>query len=349
MTPLFKVWMSKRVDRELREVLHSGFIGQGPKVEAFEKALVPWIGRRTILTTNSCTSALALALRLSEVKSGDEVISTPVTCTATNVPVLGAGAKIVWADVNPWTGNIDPESVKKKITKRTKAVIAVHWGGLPCDLASLQILCREYGLKLIEDAAHGLGAVYRRDPIGSHGDFVCFSFQAIKHLTTGDGGLLSCKSKKDYDRAKLLRWYGIKRPADLTQDVPEWGYKFHMNDLAATIGLANLQDLCWILRRHRENAAYYAERLPSRIYSPDSASWLQTLHVDDKPAYFKRMAKAGIQTGHVHERNDRYSMFKASRCPLPGVDAFYKTQVNIPVGWWVTKKDREAIVRAVHG
>lgn len=243
------------------------------------------------------------------------------------------GAKIVWADVDRWTGHIDPESVKKKITKRTKAVIAVHWGGAPCDLTALAKICKDHGLKLIEDAAHALGATYGGKPVGSHGDFVCFSFQAIKHVTTGDGGLLSCKSAKDYERAKLLRWYGIKRPADLTKDIPDWGYKFHMNDVAATIGLENLKGLTEDLRLRRANAKVLT--VAPMSYFSDGAFWFMPRHIANRPAFIKHMAARGIACGTVHERNDRYTMFKDSYSHLPGVDAFCNSQVNLPVGPWV--------------
>lgn len=337
--------MSESVDASLKRVLHSGFIGQGEKVDEFERTLQPIIGRKTLLATNSCTSALQLALRLSGVGDGTEVVSTPVTCTATNVPVLACGGRIVWADVDFWTGNIDPESVRRKITQATKAVIAVHWGGVPCDVEGLERVCKESGVKLIFDCAHALGATYKGKPIGSYGDFSCFSFQAIKHVTCGDGGLLSCKDPQDYARGRLLRWYGIKRPADLTKDIPEYGYKFHMNDIAATIGLANLRDFPKNLQKGRKNARYYSETLDTCVSNLGSAYWLQTIHVNDKPGFIRRMADQGVQAGNVHERNDRYTMFKASRTPLPGVDAFYKTMVNIPVGWWV---DAERVVKAVH-
>ncbi len=343
MIPLFKVRMGKGANKALSKVLYSGFIGQGAKVEEFEKALVPWVGRKTILTVNSCTSALQLALRLAGVGRNDEVLTTPVTCTATNVPVLSLGARIVWADIDRWTGHIDPESVKKKITKRTKAVLAVHWGGEPCDLSSLSKICSDHGLKLIEDAAHALGATYNGNPIGSHGDFVCFSFQAIKHLTTGDGGLLSCKSAQDYERGKLLRWYGIRRPADLKRDIPEWGYKFHMNDIAATIGIENLKGLCLDLRKRRENAEFFTGRL-----AYDSALWFLPWHDSNPQAFMKYMASKNVSCGTVHERNDHYSMFRDSRCSLPGVDAFYKTQVNLPIGPWLTKKDRTMMHQAIN-
>lgn len=353
MIPLHKVYMAKAVDVAVRQVLHSGFIGQGEKVDQFEKTLIPIIGRKTLLTTNSCTSAIQLALRLAGCGAGTETISTPVTCTATNVPVLAQGSRIVWSDVDPWTGNIDPDSVRRKITKKTKAVIAVHWGGQPCDLAELQRITTEYGLKLIVDAAHALGAEYRGEPVGKVGDYVCFSFQAIKHLTTGDGGLLVCKDPKDYERGKLLRWYGFSRdhktvrPNCIGQDPEEWGYKFHMNDIAASIGLANLKDFPRNLKIQQNNAGFYADHLTSRVYHPEGAYWLFTIHSDKRNQLQDHLKQKGIASGVVHERNDRYRMFGTKKTNLPGVDAFCRTQLNIPVGWWVTKKDREHIEQAI--
>ncbi len=348
LIPLHKVRMEPSVAHEIKKVLYSGFVGQGNQVERFEQALKPWIESENILTVNSCTSALTLALRLSGVKAGDEVISTPVTCTATNTPILNAGAKIAWADVNPYTGLIDAESVKKKITKKTKAVVAVHYAGLACDLAALKDVVKDSGLKIILDAAHALGTHHRGilDPVAK-ADFACFSFQAIKPLTTIDGGLLVCKSRKDYDRAKLLRWYGIKRPVNLSLDIKEAGYKFHMNDVAATIGLENLKGLALDLRRRRENAEFFSNRIPGCVYEPESSNYLFLLLVDSRDSFIKHMKARGIAVGTVHERNDQYSMFRDSRCPLPGVDAFCARQVAIPVGPWVTPKDRTRIVRAV--
>jgi dTDP-4-amino-4,6-dideoxygalactose transaminase len=209
--PLFRVHMPGSVMEPLQKVLMSGYIGQGPKVEEFEKALVPWVGNPNCLTVNSGTSALHLAMRLAGVERGTEVISTPTTCSATNEPILERGGGIVWADIDPWTGNIDPMDVERKITGKTKAIIAVHWGGYPCELDELLRISRKYGIALIEDAAHAFGATYRGRQIGSHSSFVCFSFQAIKLLTTVDGGLLVCPSMDDYRRGKLLRWFGIDR------------------------------------------------------------------------------------------------------------------------------------------
>jgi dTDP-4-amino-4,6-dideoxygalactose transaminase len=354
--PLFKVHMPDSVLPSLDRTLFSGYIGQGPRVEEFERALAIWFGNQNVLTVNSGTSALQLALRLADVGFGDEVISTPMTCTATNVPIMAAGAKIVWADIDPMTGNIDPLDVERKITKKTKAIIAVHWGGYPADIVELNRIGNQYNVKVIEDAAHAFGATYEGTPIGSHSDFVCFSFQAIKHLTTGDGGALVCRDTDTHKRGKLLRWYGIDRESDrkdsrCEEDVKEWGYKFHMNDIAATIGLHQLQFVGDVLRRHRENATYYRERFKAlgglRLlnYRLDrqSSYWLFTIRVAQRPAFMEQMKKSGIVVSQVHARNDLHTMFSEFQRSLPGVNEFVSQQVSIPVGWWLTESERSFI------
>ncbi len=356
MIPLFKVFMPPTVMESLREVLSSGYIGQGPKVAEFEKRLVPWFDNENVLCVNSGTSAIQLALRLSNVGPGDEVISTPMTCTATNMPILAAGAKIVWADINPWTGNIDPQDVERKITPKTKAIMCVHWGGYPCDLSELKAIADMNGLKLIEDACHAFGSRYKGKAIGSHGDYVCFSFQAIKTLTTVDGGALCCQYKSDYDRGKLLRWYGIDREAEgkdlrCEADIEEWGYKFHMNDVAATIGLEQLKYIDENLTKTRKHAFTYnhSPYIPSLETKPDrwSSNWLYTIRVKNRDEFMAKMKEAGIMTSKVHARNDLHSCFADSKTYLPYLDEFYAEHVCIPVGWWLLKDDVEFIIERI--
>lgn len=360
MIPLFKVHMPEDVMAPLRETVMSGYIGQGPKVEEFEKALTPWLGCDRILTVNSGTSAIHLALRLAGVGAGDEVITTPMTCTATNEPILERGARIVWADINPTDGNISANDISRKITNRTKAIVVVHWGGYPCDMDEICRIAAARGIKVIEDAAHAFGAEYRGRSVGSHADYVCFSFQAIKHLTTIDGGALTCRSGEDYRRGKLLRWYGIdreqpRRDFRCEEDIIEHGYKFHMNDVAATIGIAQLRHIRTVLERHRANAAYYREKLAGLSgvkmlgYAPDRVSsyWLFTLLVDDRVSFMEWMSAQGISVSQVHARNDKHTMCREFAAPLAGVDEFTRRQVSIPVGWWLTAEEREHIAASV--
>ena len=358
--PLLKVHMPESVLAPLSKTLMSGYIGQGPVVDAFEKALAPWFGNRNVLTLNSGTSAIMLALRLANVGPGDEVITSAMTCTATNVPIMAMGARIVWADIDPWTGNLDPIDVERKITRKTKAILAVHWGGYPCEIDELNRIGRSYNVKIIEDAAHAFGATYHGHPVGSHSDFACFSFQAIKHLTTVDGGALVCRDTESYRRGKLLRWYGIDRDTErkdlrCEEDVLEYGYKFHMNDVNATIGMEQLHWVSEVLRRHRDNAGFYRERLQglARVkllrYQPDrqSSYWLFTVRVSDRSAFMEQMQAAGITVSQVHARNDQHTMFREFRCVLPGLNEFCAQQVSIPVGWWLTGDERHHIVDTI--
>lgn len=358
--PLFKVFMPETVLAPLSATLMSGYIGQGPRVEEFEKALTPWFDNQNVLTLNSGTSALMLALRLSNVGYGDEVISTAMTCTATNEPIMAMGAKIVWADIDPKDGNIDPIDVERKITQRTKAIMAVHWGGYPCDIDELNRIGRKYGIKIIEDAAHAFGALYKGRKVGCLSDFTCFSFQAIKHMTTVDGGALTCRDTEDYKRGKLLRWYGIDREGErrdfrCEEDVLEYGYKFHMNDVNAVIGLEQLNHVGEVLRKYRENAVYYLERLTGLsklqllVYKSDrlSSYWLFTIRVKDRLQFMQKMKEGGITVSQVHARNDMHTMFQDFRRVLPGVDEFINEQVSIPVGWWLTEREREYIADTI--
>ena len=353
---LFKVHMPKSVDKPLLEVLHSGFIGQGKKVDEFEEKLGCYFGNKKVLTLNSGTSGLHLALRLADVDHGDEVITTAMTCTATNMPILAAGAKLVWADVDPITGLIDPQAIEKKITAKTKAIVMVHFGGIPCDISAINAIAKKNNIKTIEDGAHAIGAEYNGVKIGSHSDFIMFSLQAIKHITTIDGGLLLCKKQSDYERGKLLRWYGINRDEKrkefrCEEDIPEYGYKYHMNDISATIGIEQLKDIDEVVSKHIDNQEYYDHALQAvkgvvTINKPNvskSSSWLYTLHIDKRDLFIVWMSEQGVMTSRVHERNDKHTVFKDSLCDLPGVDAFNATQVSIPVGWWISKKDREYI------
>jgi dTDP-4-amino-4,6-dideoxygalactose transaminase len=340
MIPLFKVAMSPHAAWSVADTLASGWIGQGPKVEAFEQSLSSDLGMASAVTVNSGTSALTLALALAGVGPGDEVISTPMTCAATNTPILRTGATIVWADVDPRTGLIDPADVARKISPRTKAIVAVDWGGHACDYAALG----RHGVPVIEDAAH------RLTPPAVHGDYVAFSFQAIKFLTTGDGGALMVPPAQ-LERARLLRWYGLSRACSvLDQDLPEAGFKFHMNDVAASIGLANIEPALVNRQRQQAHARQLAERLDLRQPTPPNDDcWLFTVLVDDRPGFIRHMSAQGIETSPVHKRNDRLSAFANSRGAdhLPGVDEFDRRQVNIPVHWALTAGDIEHIATSV--
>jgi len=359
--PLFRVYMSDKIDEPLLKVLHSGWIGQGQKVKEFEQALSQRFNSKYPLTVSAGTHGLSLALWLANVGPDDEVITTAMTCTATNMPILMRGAKIVWADIKSDL-NIDPDSVLEKITPKTKAIMCMHWGGYPCDLEKLQNIAKGNNLFLIDDAAHAYGSTYKNSIIGDckYSDFTMMSFQAIKHLTTVDGGVLFCKTASDYNRGKLLRWYGIDRESARTdfrceEDIKEFGAKYHMNDVCAQIGLINMPEVEGNIKKTIDNADYYNAEL-SKIngidvcqFEPDrqSSYWIYTVLVDKRSEFCYSMGSKGIAVSRVHERNDKHNFSKEFRCELPMLDYIASRMISIPVGWWVTRENREYIVESI--
>lgn len=365
MIPLFKPYMAKSVQAELEKILYGGYITQGPQVEKFEKKLIDYLGANGLINSiNSCTSALQLATYLAGGTGGNLVVSTPMTCSATNTAVKAMGGQLIWADIDPNTGNIDPQSVNKLLERypKVRAVIVVHWTGYPCEIDSFNEMGEHYGTNIIEDAAHAFGATYKGDKIGNHSDFVCFSFQAIKHLTTVDGGALVCKDVGDYKRAKLLRWFGIDREAPridnrIEQNIEEAGWKYHMNDVNATIGIENLKHIDWIVGQHQYNGKYLDEHLAglkhitllNKASDRESAYWAYTLRTDKRDSFKAYMEVNGIATSQIHSRLDKHTAFQdvLNNEYLPGLDIFARTQISIPCGWWVKQDDLELIVKTI--
>ena len=337
-----------------------GYIAEGNKVIEFENKFGNYINNQNIISVNSGTSALHLALILAGVKPGDEVISTPATSIATNQAILISGAKIVWADVDPFTGNLYAESIEKKVNKKTKAIVVVHYGGIPAHLNPIIDIGRKYSIPIIEDAAHALGALYENKKIGCHSDYIIFSFQAVKTMTTVDGGALVCKRVEDVKSGKIIRWFGIDKNFNKMDpksglDIAVVGYKYHMNNITAVIGLTQMERIEDTLKRYRENAEYYNSRLGDvpgitlclPFYNCNPSYWLYTLRVEKRDEFIEYLNSKGIEASIVHPRNDTYSIFKEFKSYLPGVDEFYNSMVHIPVGWWLEKEDLEYIFETI--
>lgn len=359
-TPLFKVFMPESIKDEMTKTLFSGYIAEGPKVAEFTKMLSEYIGNPRTVVVNSGTSALTLAYRLAGVGPGTEVISTPLTCAASNTPILELGGKVVWVDCESETGMVDPDDIEHLITDKTKAICILHKEGDPAKLDEILSIANKHKIKVVEDCAHALGSKYKGTMIGNHGDYCCFSLQAIKHITTGDGGALLCKNADDYERAKRLKWFGVDRDKvkgreAWLHDVPEWGYKMNLNDVAATIGVECMKHIEWIIKSFHENGEYYNELLKNisglKLIKRDpenySAYWAYCLIVENRSNFIKKLADEGIASDQIHPRNDVYSMFSGSKRKLPGVDYFASREVSIPSGWWVTGKEIERICKII--
>ena len=351
LKPHFPAGIGKRIE----ELFKKGEITEGKYSEKFEKMIGNYLGNKNCALVNSGTSALTLAYRLLNLKKNDEVITTPFTCMATNEPLYNDKIKFKFCDIDPYTGNASIESIKKLINAKTKAIVVVHWGGLPFDVDKLKKVIGKKKIKIIEDAAHALGAKLNGKKIGNHGDFICFSFQAIKHITTGDGGMLVCKKKSHAEKAKLLRWFGLNRKVKgnkWLQDIKVSGYKFHLNNIASRIGCEQMKYINKIISKHQKNGIFFDKKINNKKIkiikknkNLKSAYWVYSLLVDDKEKFRKHMEKHKIQCDEVSFRNDRYTIFKKFRIKLSGTDYFDKHMINIPVGWWLTLNDVKKIVR----
>lgn len=272
-------WRPARVDyipfcvpltdgRELREVAHairSGWLTTGPQVARFEARFRRLVGARYAVAVNSCTAALHLSLAAIGVSPGDEVITSPYTFAATGEAILYVGARPVLADIDPVTLNIDPVAVGRALTRRTRAIVPVHIAGLPCDLGAIGAMARTRGIKVVEDAAHAVGARVGGRPVGSLSDLTCFSFYATKNLTTGEGGMITTNDGRAAARARRMSLHGLSRDAwgryarggSWRYDVVELGYKYNMTDVAASLGLAQLAKFGAMQSRRRSLARRY--------------------------------------------------------------------------------------------
>jgi len=357
----YKVQVPQESIDLVNEVLESGWIGgDGPKVKEFEKKISKIVNNKNILALNSGTSALQLALRVAGV-AGGEVVTTPMTCFATNAAIAQEGADIVWADIDSETGNIRPDEIEKRINKNTRAIMVVHWGGHPCELDKINKIARHYKLPVIEDAAQALGSEYKGKPIGSHSDFVAFSTQAIKILNTADGGFITTKKRKDWETIKRLRWYGIDRdkridgPTFWHYPIKETGSKMQMTDVLAALGLGQLPYLKDILKHRRtiakiyDEALQYSKSLQAQRVIDDAKPnyWIYTILTNgnrQRLKLFEELKKINVKAEEAHRRNDLYPVFKKyKKEELPGVSKFDESEIIIPVGQWVAEEKARQI------
>lgn len=356
--PLVKVAMPARASlmAALESVLYSGMIAEGEAVYEFERNFGKLFNLPNALAVNSGTAALHIAFIMAGVKPGDEVITTSMTAEPTNTTLLQVGAVPVFADVDPETGNLDPDSVLALINERTRAICVVHYAGYPADTQRLRVIADSRGIALIEDCAHALGAKAFGKTVGVIGDSGIFSFQAIKHMTTVDGGVLTLKSAEMMPEARRTRWFGLTKGVPRTEvDIKSAGFKYNMNNVSATIGNQQLLGITALVDKHIENGRFFDKALcnipgvksAKVISGTDPSYWLYTLLCDDSDDVERRLADVGVSASKLHRPNHLHSIFAPYRSDLPGLERFYKRLVHIPCGWWVHDYDREKIANAL--
>lgn len=359
--PLFMPHVPPNAGNEVMDTLSSRWLGQGPKVDAFEAEFSRRFAEgREALAVGSGTDALHLAYLMAGISEGDEVLVPLFTCTATNIPLLYMGAVPVFVDVEPGTLNMSVEDARNRISDRTKAIICVHYGGLPCDLTGLHELADEYGIPVIEDAAHALGASFQGVPIGAYSQFTMFSFQAIKHITTGDGGMLTLMDANQRNLGESLRWFGIdrakKQAGAWENDITDVGYKYQMTDIAAGMGLAALEDWDSNIALRKSLLEQYLvdldgisglEVLSKPIEGRGHAAWLMTVSVENRRGLQRKLLEHGIEANQVHYRNDRYSIFGGRRRDFPMMDLLEPNYLVLPMHTRMSTQDVTRIAQVV--
>lgn len=363
--PLFKVFMAESAHAALKPVLESGRLGAGQQVIAFESRLAAWLDAPDAVALSDASGALTLALYLSGVRPGDEVITSPLACSATVSPIANLFARPVWCDINPLTGMPDAGNIAGLITEKTRAILLYHWSGDMADVGGIMALAGRHGIKLVEDASEALGAEWRGRRSGGAADFTVYSFYATKHINTGEGAALLASDPEMARTARHLRRFGIdpskfRLPnGDLNPafDIPLAGFNFPMNEIAATLGLEQLHHIGGIVARHRANGRYYDAALSGipglhllkRREDSVSGFWTYALRAERRDDLIRKLLSHGIGAQRLHLRNDGYSCFDGGVRDLPGVAVFDAQNLSIPCGWWIGEKERNQVVECIRG
>jgi len=343
--------------KELSSLFNGRFIGQGPKVDEFEKEFGEKFGYEYCISTNSGSAALELAYHLADINNGDKVITTVLTCSATNIPLVRRGANIIFTDVSKQTLTMNAADFNKRINRGIKAVVTVNLGGITCN-PNIYTVAKDCNVPVIVDACQSLGIKER------YGDYIAYSFQAIKHFSTGDGGILILRNKEDYERAKKLRWFGIDREKkisndwkcyssnrEICMDMDEAGYKFHMNDVAATVGLVGLKHSDEILQHRKDIASIYTKGLLAypEIYDCicGGSYWTFVITIDNRDDLITKLKDFGIESDPAHLRNDIFTVFGGKRNNLPNMDWIESRYTCLPIHTHMTIKDAKYIVESI--
>jgi perosamine synthetase len=360
--PLSRPYLDEREEELVLEVLRSGRLSLGPAVERFEELVAERVGAPYAAAVSSGTAGLHLACRLAEVGPGDEVITSPYSFVASANCFLYEGATPVFADVDPATLNLDPAAVEAAVTDRTKAVVAVDIFGRPCELDPLRALCDRHGLVLVEDACQALGAEYRGRPLGSHGHLTVFAFYPNKQMTTGEGGVVTTGSAQERELLVSLRNQG-RADTDGWLDHSRYGYNYRLADVAAAIGVGQLEKLDLLLELRAAAAARYAELLAPlagvETLAPDDAEHVRSWFVyvvrlgpdHDRAGVIARLGAAGVQArpyipcihlqGYMRERYGfREGLF-------PVAEEAGRRTLALPFFTGIEPADQERVVEAL--
>ena len=353
---------------EVVKVLKSDFLTTGPVITEFEKKVADYVGAKYAVAVSNGTAALHAACYAANIKEGDEVITTPITFAASSNCVLYCGAVPVFADIDPKTYNIDPEDIERKITDRTKAIIAVHFTGQPCEMERIHEIADRHGLIVIEDAAHALGAVYEGKKVGSLSEMTTFSFHPVKHITTGEGGMILTNQRELYERLKLFRAHGITREEQLLRknDGPwyyeqlELGYNYRITDIQCALGISQMKKLPYFLKRRKEIAKKYQEafadckniQLPYQKPGCENAWHLYIIRVKGgkRKEVFEQLREAGIGVNvhyipvYKHPYYQEHG-YEGIRCP--NAEQYYEEAISLPIYPALKEAEQQYVIEKI--
>ena len=350
--PLIDLNFDEAEEKAVLETIRSKWISTGPKTIEFENKFAELLRVKYAVAVSNCTVALHLAMILSDIKEGDEVICPSLTFVATVNAIRYVEAIPVFADIKSYEDlTIDPNDIKKKITPKTKAIVVMHYGGFACDMDAIMTIAKDYNLKVIEDASHAPLSEYKGKKLGTIGDIGCFSFFSNKNISTGEGGMLITNDKIIYERAKLLRSHGMTslsyeraKGHSTNYDVIELGYNYRMDDIRATIGLVQLNKLKEDLEKRALIRKWYVEELsqineiiiPFKDYSEFSSNYIFPIILKNSTAEKRdeirhKLAEVGIQTSVHYPAVHRFSIYKDFYMELPNTDYVANNLITLPI------------------
>lgn len=351
MIPIFKPYMPNDILPELENILYSGQLAYGKYGKLFESELANFIGNPYVISVNSYNQAMLLALSILNLNPGDEVIASPVSCLASNQPFVIKGLKVIWADVDPNTGALCVEDVKKRITSKTKAIFHNHFCGYLGNVKAINQLAKEYGLWVVDDCIEAFGTEHNAQKTGNLGaDLTVFSFQTVRLPNTVDGAAISFSSKELYEKAILMRDYGIDRKNFRTSageinpncDISLEGYGATLSEINSYIGLKQMDNLPHLLEKQRRNAIDWNNRIQeissikalNLISDTQPNYWVFGVLCEDKEQALQDFRNQNWYATGVHINNNIYSVFNNLE-NLNGVNEFMNKFLALPCGWWV--------------
>lgn len=367
--PLF----GKEEKKEVLDALSSGWVTLGPRTKQFEEDFAKYVGAKYAIAVTSCTAGIHISLIAAGIKPGDEIITSPFTFVASVNPIIHLGAKPVMVDIDPVTFNIDPDKIEEKITKRTKAILPVHYGGQAADMDKILRIAKKHNLKVIEDAAHASGSSFGKKKIGTHGDLVNFSFHPVKNMSTGDGGMITTNNEEYASLLMMLRLHGMSKDAwkrhsatgSWRYDIEMPGYKYNMTDISAALGIQQLKKLDGFIKTRQDYAMVYDHAfsdipeitIPVKAKNRDHIYSLYTILLDTSNLKISRdeivdelkKAQIGVSVYFipVHLFSYYKNTYKYKVGNFPQAEAVFEKIISLPLYPKMSPSDLKYVIKTL--